>query len=147
MEQLTCSTTIDPRKIQINLTGFLESNTPKFMSELWKILLSAMSASDGIPPIISSDKVREILGKKESGKATIDYRNSRNTKYSKPYRRPHDEYRKQNPRYRDDHREARKVYNPRYRNEEAVDKEGSFRELHNTVYPSETDAIDVTKRG
>ncbi|EKX39736.1 hypothetical protein GUITHDRAFT_60382, partial [Guillardia theta CCMP2712] len=31
----------DPRKIQINLTGFLERNTPLFMSELWKLLISA----------------------------------------------------------------------------------------------------------
>ncbi|CAG8800610.1 1496_t:CDS:2, partial [Racocetra fulgida] len=34
-------TDLDPRMMQINLTGFLERNAPIFVTELWKLLLSA----------------------------------------------------------------------------------------------------------
>ena len=29
----------DPKMMQLNLTGFLESHSPEFMKELWKLLL------------------------------------------------------------------------------------------------------------
>ena len=32
---------ICPKKIQLNLTGFLEKHTPEFMRELWMLLLEA----------------------------------------------------------------------------------------------------------
>ncbi|KAI8925907.1 PWI domain-containing protein [Entophlyctis helioformis] len=39
----------DPKQMQIKLTGFLEHGTPKFMEELWNLLLSAQSNFSGIP--------------------------------------------------------------------------------------------------
>ena len=46
--------------MQLNLTGFLEKNTPKFMNSLWKLLLSAQDTPDGIPPRLIEDKKVEI---------------------------------------------------------------------------------------
>ena len=31
----------DPKRMQINLTGFLQDKAPQFMLELWRLLLSA----------------------------------------------------------------------------------------------------------
>src|SRR5204863_9155076 len=46
--------------MQLNLTGFLERNTPKFMNSLWKLLLSAQDTPDGIPPRLVEDMKVEI---------------------------------------------------------------------------------------
>ena len=32
---------LDPKKMEINMTGFLESKTSEFMEELYKLMLSA----------------------------------------------------------------------------------------------------------
>lgn len=37
------------RKVQIEITGFLEKNAGKFMKELWILLLSAQKNPSGIP--------------------------------------------------------------------------------------------------
>jgi hypothetical protein len=41
---------VDPRVMQINLTGFLEDNAPIFVLELWKLIQSAETSPMGIPP-------------------------------------------------------------------------------------------------
>jgi hypothetical protein len=54
----------DPRKIQINLTGFLERNTGAFMAELWKLLISAQEnyqpGQKGMPTQLLKEKEEEI---------------------------------------------------------------------------------------
>lgn len=40
---------VDPKQMQINLTGFLEDKTPQFMLELWNLLLEAQKEPSGIP--------------------------------------------------------------------------------------------------
>ncbi|ORX61399.1 PWI domain-containing protein [Hesseltinella vesiculosa] len=55
----------DPKRIQINLTGFLESNTPAFMLELWKLLLSAQETIGGIPKEFIDQKKEELRRKRE----------------------------------------------------------------------------------
>ncbi|CAO2179490.1 unnamed protein product, partial [Urochloa humidicola] len=40
---------VDGKKIQIQLTGFMEKNTVKFMEELWSLLLSAQQNASGVP--------------------------------------------------------------------------------------------------
>lgn len=42
-------TSLDPREIQINLTGFLGANAAVFVTELWNLLLEAQDAPGGIP--------------------------------------------------------------------------------------------------
>jgi serine/arginine repetitive matrix protein 1 len=50
----------DPRDIQINITGFLESKTKIFMKELWSLLISAQNNIHGIPTEMLEQKKQEL---------------------------------------------------------------------------------------
>ena len=61
---------VDPIDIQINLTGFLERNTPTFMAELWRLLISAQNNYSldaagkpllGVPQELLEEKKAEII--------------------------------------------------------------------------------------
>jgi serine/arginine repetitive matrix protein 1 len=43
------SNTVDPRRMQIQLTPFLDADAPAFMQQLWDLLLEAQEAPNGIP--------------------------------------------------------------------------------------------------
>jgi serine/arginine repetitive matrix protein 1 len=47
--------------MQINLTGFLESKTLGFMTELWKLLISAQDSLGGIPAKILEDRKEKLI--------------------------------------------------------------------------------------
>eukprot|EP01097_Dermamoeba_algensis_P004678 TRINITY_DN3017_c0_g3_i1.p1 TRINITY_DN3017_c0_g3~~TRINITY_DN3017_c0_g3_i1.p1 ORF type:complete len:158 (-),score=32.04 TRINITY_DN3017_c0_g3_i1:662-1081(-) len=53
-----------PKSMQINLTGFLETDAPTFMKELWNLLLSAQSNAEGIPQEFLDQKREELKHKK-----------------------------------------------------------------------------------
>ncbi|CAO3650756.1 unnamed protein product [Cunninghamella blakesleeana] len=55
----------DPRRMQINLTGFLEKDTAQFMLDLWKLLISAQDSVGGIPKEFIEQKKEELRLKKE----------------------------------------------------------------------------------
>ncbi|KAM6503248.1 PWI domain containing protein, partial [Amanita muscaria] len=50
----------DPRKMQINLTGFLTKDTPAFMSALWKLLVEAQEEVSGVPRTFVDQKKEEL---------------------------------------------------------------------------------------
>ncbi|OEL21835.1 Serine/arginine repetitive matrix protein 1 [Dichanthelium oligosanthes] len=54
----------DGKKIQIQLTGFMEKNTVKFMKELWGLLLSAEQNASGVPQQFLDAKEAEIQQRK-----------------------------------------------------------------------------------
>jgi hypothetical protein len=54
----------DGKKIQIQLTGFMEKNTVKFMKELWNLLLSAQQNASGVPQQFLDEKEAEIQQRK-----------------------------------------------------------------------------------
>ncbi|PWW78851.1 hypothetical protein C7212DRAFT_349407 [Tuber magnatum] len=54
----------DPKKIQINLTGFLEKDTPAFCKQLWELLLSAQSNPQGVPMELLEKKKEELRREK-----------------------------------------------------------------------------------
>ncbi|PWZ54292.1 PWI domain-containing protein C825.05c [Zea mays] len=58
------SKSTDGKKIQIQLTGFMEKNTVKFMRELWTLLLSAQQNASGVPQQFLDEKEAEIQQKK-----------------------------------------------------------------------------------
>lgn len=60
---------LDPRQLQISLTGFLEKNTSLFVKELWTLLNSACEQNSGIPKKILDDKAEELRIKNEAQKA------------------------------------------------------------------------------
>lgn len=51
---------LDPKGMQINLTGFLESKAPEFMLALWKLLLSAQESPVGVPQEFIEQKKIEM---------------------------------------------------------------------------------------
>lgn len=55
---------VDGKQIQIQLTGFMEKNTAKFMRELWGLLLSAQQNASGVPQQFLDAKAEEIIKKK-----------------------------------------------------------------------------------
>lgn len=61
----------DPKKMQLSLTGFLESKTPAFMAELWSLLLSAQSSIGGIPQEFVEKKKEEMRLARERDAAAI----------------------------------------------------------------------------
>jgi hypothetical protein len=52
--------------MQINLTGFLESKTPAFMSSLWALLLEAQDSPAGVPASFVQEKKEELRQKHEA---------------------------------------------------------------------------------
>ncbi len=63
----------DPKKIQINLTGFLNGkNARVFMGELWGMLASAQKNESGIPQALLEQKKEELKGRRVSRAASLD---------------------------------------------------------------------------
>ena len=56
---------LDPKQMQLSLTGFLEKNTSAFMRDLWDLLLSAQANKTGIPKVFLDRKNEELRQKKE----------------------------------------------------------------------------------
>jgi serine/arginine repetitive matrix protein 1 len=52
--------------LQIQLTGFLEKDTPTFCKELWKLLLSAQASPQGVPKELLEAKKLELMQEKVS---------------------------------------------------------------------------------
>ncbi|KAL2155111.1 hypothetical protein VTH82DRAFT_3787 [Thermothelomyces myriococcoides] len=54
----------DIKSIQIQLTGFLDKDTPAFCKELWKLLLSAQASPQGVPKELLEAKKLELMQEK-----------------------------------------------------------------------------------
>lgn len=55
---------VNGKEVQIQITGFMEKNTGKFMKELWMLLLSAQKNASGVPQQFLDAKEEELLKKK-----------------------------------------------------------------------------------
>lgn len=53
--------TPDPRKIQIQIQGFLNKKAPQFMLELWKLLLDAQANPHGIPQSMIDEQKQKFM--------------------------------------------------------------------------------------
>lgn len=51
---------IDPKELQINLTGFLSTNAEEFVAELWAMLASASESVAGIPAVLLEKQKQQI---------------------------------------------------------------------------------------
>ncbi|OSD05163.1 PWI domain-containing protein [Trametes coccinea BRFM310] len=69
--------TPDPRRMQINLTGFLTNNTPAFMSALWKLLLEAQESPAGVPRTFVEEKKEEMRQAKAGDTRALEERDRR----------------------------------------------------------------------
>jgi serine/arginine repetitive matrix protein 1 len=61
---------VDPKKMQLNLTGFLEKDTAAFVTDLWRLLLDAQQHS-GIPSVMM-DEIKEELRKRKEESSRIE---------------------------------------------------------------------------
>lgn len=75
--QLRCLQTPDPKKMQINLTGFLTNSTPGFMVALWSLLLEAQDSPAGVPRTFVEEKKEEMRKAREGDTRALDERDRR----------------------------------------------------------------------
>jgi serine/arginine repetitive matrix protein 1 len=61
----------DIKKMQIQLTGFLDKDTAGFCKELWKLCLSAQSNAQGVPKELLEAKKLELIQEKVSLSAAV----------------------------------------------------------------------------
>lgn len=57
----------DIKSLQIQLTGFLDKDTPPFCKELWKLCLSAQTSPQGVPKELLEAKKLELIQEKVRG--------------------------------------------------------------------------------
>nr|BAN64662.1 PWI domain containing protein [Babesia bovis] len=56
---------LDPKKLQINLTGFMAKNARVFVKELWDLLLAAQDSEHGMPQSFIDEKKRELAANQQ----------------------------------------------------------------------------------
>ncbi|KAL1452726.1 hypothetical protein WDU94_006930 [Cyamophila willieti] len=106
----------DPKKMQINLTGFLNGkNARLFMTDLWELLLSAQDSVSGIPEQFVEQKKEEIKKRMEEAEKIHDMnRKLERDRESDRKRRDRKRSRSRSrDRYRErDHRDSRDERSP-----------------------------------
>ena len=65
-------TPLDPKRITLNLTPFLETKASEFVEELWKMLISAQESTLGIPMQLIEERKAEIRKEKEEIEVKIE---------------------------------------------------------------------------
>ncbi|KRZ03384.1 Serine/arginine repetitive matrix protein 1 [Trichinella zimbabwensis] len=76
---------LDPRNMQINLTGFLNAKKAReFMGELWDLLIDAQSSDCGIPQTLINAKAEYLRSLSVERLATLDDRPSPELKDDNP---------------------------------------------------------------
>mmetsp|Transcript_21553 Transcript_21553/g.31328 ORF Transcript_21553/g.31328 Transcript_21553/m.31328 type:complete len:304 (-) Transcript_21553:210-1121(-) len=55
----------DPRRMQMDITGFLEKKSGAFMEELWTLLVDAQEQPSGIPAVFIQKKKDEIIKRQQ----------------------------------------------------------------------------------
>lgn len=63
---------VDPKRMHINLTPFLEGKTGDFVLELWTMLLSAQENSLGIPKQVIEERKAELLKERRIIEAKLE---------------------------------------------------------------------------
>ncbi|XP_019448606.1 PREDICTED: serine/arginine repetitive matrix protein 1-like [Lupinus angustifolius] len=71
---------VNGKEVQIQITGFMEKNTGKFMKELWTLLLSAQKNASGVPQQFLDAKEEELRKKKvENDRITSEIQRKKDT--------------------------------------------------------------------
>lgn len=53
---------LNPKQLQIDITGFLEKQAPVFVEELWTLLVEAQKNKHGIPQAFLEQKKKQLQG-------------------------------------------------------------------------------------
>ena len=78
---------LDPKRMQINLTPFLEGKTGEFVLELWKMLLSAQQNTLGIPKEVIEERKAELLRERQMIEGKLEQ--IRRIQAAEEHRKPH----------------------------------------------------------
>lgn len=127
IEQVEGKKEIDPRMLQISLTGFLEKNTGVFCKELWNLLLSASKTPSGIPQEFLDAKAKEIRQREEERQRMYERMRKERRKHQEYDDRFSREERRDRRHHRDrDHHDRRR----RDRRDDSPDYRASSRRSH-----------------
>ncbi|KAI3917991.1 hypothetical protein MKW98_000225, partial [Papaver atlanticum] len=74
---------INGKEVQIQLTGFMEKNTGKFMKELWNLLRSAEQNASGVPQQFLDAKEEIKKKKEEADRITLEIQKKRDIEQEK----------------------------------------------------------------
>lgn len=66
----------DIKALQIQLTGFLDKDTPKFCKELWSLCLSGQENPQGVPKELLEAKKLELMQEKVTHTNTLGIQSS-----------------------------------------------------------------------
>lgn len=121
IEQVEGKKEIDPRMLQISLTGFLEKNTGVFCKELWNLLISASKTPSGIPQEFLDAKAKEIRQKEEERQRMYERMKRERRKYQEYNDRVPREERRDRRRHRD------RDYDRRHRHRDGRDDSPDYR--------------------
>jgi serine/arginine repetitive matrix protein 1 len=72
LEEIEGKAKVDPRALQLNLTGFLERNAGPFVRELWALLRSAAASPSGIPQQFLDEKAAELAARDAERRAAVE---------------------------------------------------------------------------
>eukprot|EP01041_Mallomonas_annulata_P005395 gene5395-10784_t len=64
--------TLEPKRLQFELTGFLEKSSGQFVEELWTLLLDAQDQPSGIPSAFIQKKKEEIINRQKRSSGFSD---------------------------------------------------------------------------
>ncbi|XP_039163715.1 serine/arginine repetitive matrix protein 1-like [Eucalyptus grandis] len=76
---------VNGKEVQIQLTGFMEKNTGKFMKELWTLLISAQKNASGVPQQFLDAKEEETRKKKVEADLVADEIRKKRDKESREF--------------------------------------------------------------
>ncbi|CAH2016069.1 unnamed protein product [Acanthoscelides obtectus] len=123
----------DPKKMQINLTGFLQSkNAMEFMAELWALLISAQESASGIPESLMDAKREELAMKKEKEDREREAREKEKEKEKDREKEKSDKEKKYRDRDRSRSRRSKSRSRQRKRSHDRKSKKSRSRERSNS---------------
>uniref|UniRef100_A0A0A9W5W4 Serine/arginine repetitive matrix protein 1 n=1 Tax=Lygus hesperus TaxID=30085 RepID=A0A0A9W5W4_LYGHE len=132
----------DPKKMQINLTGFLNGkNARVFMTDLWELLLSAQESPSGIPDVLMEMKKEEIKKRMEEQERMHEI----SKKLEKRDRDDKESSSRRRDRSRD--RKRSRSRDRRDKDRDRKDKERSKSKRSNSRSPSRSERKDSKKSG
>uniref|UniRef100_A0A914HF37 PWI domain-containing protein n=1 Tax=Globodera rostochiensis TaxID=31243 RepID=A0A914HF37_GLORO len=77
---------LNPKKMQINLTGFLNARRAReFMGELWQMFVEAQSSPEGIPTSLVEKKVQELKASNSNKQPSQTYHKATEVDWNQRY--------------------------------------------------------------
>jgi hypothetical protein len=129
---------LNPKKMQINLTGFLNARRARlFMGELWNLLIEAQETPDGIPMSLVQMKIEELKAsdQRPDDAVNIDLKDTSSNWNNRYSSLTYGKYKPQVKEEDDDEEPSRHSPKPRSLNDISRDKEDRRRRDNRSESP------------